>query len=298
VGAGRLVVVLGATGRQGGALTRLLLADGWHVRGLTRDPASERARTLAVAGAEMVAAEPVGATLRPTFEGAHGVFLMLPPAVAAETELEATNAISDAAAEARVRHLVYSSSGGAAKSGTGVANYEAKWQAAQHLASLEMPHSVVRPVTFMENYLRRADHIEAGNLEGPFAGAMRQQLVAVRDIAAVVAAIFARPEESAGLELDLAGDELTLDEVAAVFSHVLGRPVRYAQRADDTVGDRDPEQMRALLRWREREGHSADVPALRERCAGWGVELATLERWIGEAWPGLGGRARGGATGA
>ena len=298
MGAGRLVVVLGATGRQGGALTRLLLADGWRVRGLTRDPSSESARALTATGAEMVAAEPVGAKLGPTFEGAHGVFLMLPPAVAAERELEATNAISDAAADAGVRHLVYSSSGGAARSGTGVANYEAKWQAAQHLASLEMPHSVVRPVTFMENYLRRVDRIEAGNLDGPFAGALRQQLVAVRDIAAVVAAIFARPEESAGLELDLAGDELTLDEVAAVFSRVLGRPVRYAQRADDTVGDRDPEQMRALLRWREREGHSADVPALRERCLGWGVELTTLERWIGEVWPGLAGRAREGAAGA
>ena len=292
------MVVLGATGRQGGALTRLLLANGWRVRGLTRDPASERARALTAAGAEMVAAEPVGATLGSTFEGAHGVFLMLPPAVAAESELDATNAISDAAAEAGVRHLVYSSSGGAAKNGTGVANYEAKWRAAQHLASIEMPHTVVRPVTFMENYLRRVDRIEAGALDGPFTGTMRQQLVAVRDIAAVVAAIFARPEESAGLELDLAGDELTLDEVAAVFARALGRPVRYAQRADDTVGDRDPEQMRALLRWREREGHSADVPALRERCARWGVELTPLMRWIGEAWPGIADRAREGKAGA
>ncbi|HZB48287.1 MAG TPA: NmrA family NAD(P)-binding protein, partial [Mycobacteriales bacterium] len=40
----RIVVVTGATGRQGGAVTRHLLADGWRVRALTRRPERRRAR--------------------------------------------------------------------------------------------------------------------------------------------------------------------------------------------------------------------------------------------------------------
>jgi uncharacterized protein YbjT (DUF2867 family) len=286
VGAGRLVVVLGATGRQGGALTRALLAEDWRVRGTTRGPASEHARALAVTGAEVAAVDPLDPSLDKAFSGAHGVFSMQPAGVEAERELALTNAVADAAARAGVRHFVYSSSAGAVRSGTGVANYEVKWLAAQHLATLGMPYTVVRPVTFMENYLLRRDRIEAGELGGPFAGTMRQQLIAIPDIAAVVAAVFARPEETAGEELDLAGDELTLEGVAAVFARALDRPVRYARQVEDTVGHRDPEQMRALLRWREEEGHNVNILALRERCAGWSVELKTLEQWIGERWIG------------
>ncbi len=292
VGGGRLVVVLGATGRQGGALARALLAEGWRVRGITRDAASERARALVASGVEVTTADPLQAALT----GAHGVFSMQPAGVEAEHELALTNAVAEAAARAGVRHFVYSSSAGAARSGTGVANYEVKWLAARHLAGLGMPYTVVRPVTFMENYLLRRARIEAGELDGPFAGTMRQQLIAVPDIAAVVAAVLAHPEETAGAELDLAGDELTLEGVAAVFARALERPVRYARQVEDTVGHRDPEQMRALLRWREEEGHNVDVAALRERCAGWGVELMTLERWIGVSWPGIAAPAREGVA--
>lgn len=288
--------MLGATGRQGYALAHTLLAQGWCVRGLTRDPASERAHALTDAGVEVVATQAVRASLAMTLRGAHGVFIMQPSGIAPERELAATRAVADAAASTSIRHLVYSSSAGAARSGTGVANYEVKWRAAQHLATLGLPHTVVRPVTFMENYLLRREPIETGVLEGPFAPGMRQQLVAVGDIAAVIAAIFARPEETTGTELDLAGDELTLADIADVFSRALGRQVRYAQRTEDTVGDRDPKQMGALLRWREREGHNVDVTALRERCASWGVELTTLERWIQMSWPGTIGAARDGAA--
>jgi len=55
--AGLTVAVVGATGRQGGAVTRHLRADGWHVRALTRRPESKAAQELALLGAEVIHAE-------------------------------------------------------------------------------------------------------------------------------------------------------------------------------------------------------------------------------------------------
>src|ERR671937_183229 len=71
----RLIVVTGVTGLQGGAVTRHLLKEGWRVRGLTRNPESKKAETLAAAGVEVVQGG-VGhpASRRPAFEGAYGVY--------------------------------------------------------------------------------------------------------------------------------------------------------------------------------------------------------------------------------
>jgi uncharacterized protein YbjT (DUF2867 family) len=48
------VLVTGATGRQGGAAVRHLLAVGWQVRALTRDPHKARSRSLSALGATPV----------------------------------------------------------------------------------------------------------------------------------------------------------------------------------------------------------------------------------------------------
>jgi uncharacterized protein YbjT (DUF2867 family) len=51
------ILVTGATGFVGGLLARRLLADGFEVRGLTRDPDSEYARALAEEGCELAVAD-------------------------------------------------------------------------------------------------------------------------------------------------------------------------------------------------------------------------------------------------
>jgi nucleoside-diphosphate-sugar epimerase len=53
----RIIAVVGATGLQGGAVTRRLLTDHWPVRALTRNPDGKKARALAELGAEVVKAD-------------------------------------------------------------------------------------------------------------------------------------------------------------------------------------------------------------------------------------------------
>ena len=84
-----VVAVVGATGRQGGAVTRHLIAGGWRVRGLTRRPDSKRAQGLAESGAEVVRADMADvATLRDAFRDAYGVFSVQNPMTGGGVETE------------------------------------------------------------------------------------------------------------------------------------------------------------------------------------------------------------------
>ncbi|KFA71554.1 hypothetical protein S40288_06827 [Stachybotrys chartarum IBT 40288] len=72
----KLIVVLGATGNQGGSIVDVFLEDpGWRVRGITRNPSGGKARALVARGAEVVHADLDNpATLAPAFEGATVIF--------------------------------------------------------------------------------------------------------------------------------------------------------------------------------------------------------------------------------
>jgi uncharacterized protein YbjT (DUF2867 family) len=78
-----IIAVAGATGRQGGAVVRHLLADGWRVRALTRMPDTDRGRRLKEFGAEVVGCDmaDVGSLVR-VFGGARGVYSVQNPMIA------------------------------------------------------------------------------------------------------------------------------------------------------------------------------------------------------------------------
>src|SRR5690606_35954865 len=112
----RVVLVTGATGRQGGAVARQLLRrGGFRVRALTRDPARPAARALADAGAEVVRGDmDRPETLRPALDGAYGVFSVQNFwETGYEREIQQGIALADAAHAAGVQHFVYSSVGSA-----------------------------------------------------------------------------------------------------------------------------------------------------------------------------------------
>ena len=103
------IVVTGATGRQGGAVARHLLAEGWRVRGVTRSPDSNNARGLAALGVEVVRADMADPdAMRDACAGTHGVFSVQNPMISGEEgELAQGRNVVDAATDAGVSHLVY-----------------------------------------------------------------------------------------------------------------------------------------------------------------------------------------------
>ena len=146
----RIVVVTGATGRQGGAVARHLLSDGWRVRALTRKPEGKRARGLAALGAEVRQADMAQPdTLRPAFRDAYGAFSVQNFMIAGrEGEIMQGKNVADVAKNAGVQHVVYGSS--SIGKPTGIGSWDSKLTVQAHMEALGLPLTVLRPMAFME----------------------------------------------------------------------------------------------------------------------------------------------------
>lgn len=275
----KVIAVTGATGQQGGTVARKLLADGWSVRALTRDPGKPAAQELASLGAEVVRGDMENrAGLDAAFKGAYGVFSVQNfwlPNVGFEGEIRQGKNVADAANAAGVQHLVYSSVG-AAQRGMGQKHFESKWIIEQHIHSLGIPYTILRPAAFFENF----NWERAFLLNGIFnALGLRpekgRQMIAVEDVGVFVALAFANPEEYLGKTIELAGDELTESQIADTFARVIGRAVQLT-RPTGGNGRRTDEEMEAMFNFFNGKAYDADLPALRKLHPG----LLTLEQYL------------------
>jgi hypothetical protein len=101
----KLIVVIGATGHQGGAVVRALQASGqFKVRALTRNPGQHRELADEVVEADLDRPE----TLKAAFEGAYGVFLVTNFGEKGTDEIKQATAAVRAAQDASVKHFVWS----------------------------------------------------------------------------------------------------------------------------------------------------------------------------------------------
>jgi uncharacterized protein YbjT (DUF2867 family) len=263
--ANQAMLVTGATGLQGGATARRLLAGGWPVRALVRHPHSPGATELARAGVELVVGDMDDRdSLDAAVRGAHGVFSVQPAFVApdfAENELQRGLNVADAAYAAGVAHLVYASVGSADRA-SGIPHWDIKWEIEQHIRALDIPATVLRPVMFMEYHADptygvygQAAHIRTIPPD------QRVQLIAVSDIGVFAALAFADPRRFVGQAIELAGDELSLDQLLAAIARATGREVAaIAGRTppDPATAEREFAAMTSsFCGWR------ADIPTLR-----------------------------------
>jgi uncharacterized protein YbjT (DUF2867 family) len=279
----KTVLVTGATGRQGGAVVRHMLAKRWKLRALTRKTSSHAAQALARQGVEVVQGDLEDpSSVASATAGVYGVYSVQDFwAVGAKREVQQGKNVADAAKKAGVKHFVYSSVGGAERN-TGITHWESKWEIEKHIRSLGLPATVLRPVTFMEGYY--IDQVEIGILKGKLADAVRSdkpyQTIATDDIGAFVALAFERPTEFIGKELEIAGSELTYLEAAKVFSHVLGKPVKFRKLPLPLVRLILGKEFYVMFRWFNEAGYKADIPGLRRAYPE--IHLHSLEEWLRE----------------
>jgi len=279
----KVVLVTGATGRQGGAVVRHMLPKGWKLRALTRRPEAHEAQSLARQGVQVVQGDLEDpASIARAAEGVYGIYSVQDFwSVGTKREVQQGKNLADGAKKAGVQHFVYSSVGGAERN-TGIPHWESKWEIEKHIRQLNLPATILRPAAFMEMY--NVLQVEVGLLKGklmdPLRGDKPYQTIATDDIGAFVALAFERPTEFIGKQLEIAGSELTNLEAAKVFSRVMGRPVKFSKLPMPIVRLFMSQEVYKMFTWFNEAGFQADIAGLR-RCYP-EVHLHTLEEWLRE----------------
>jgi uncharacterized protein YbjT (DUF2867 family) len=119
-----------------------------------------------------------------------------------------------------------------------------------------------------------------GKLADPIRGDKPYQTIAADDIGAFAALAFERPKEFIGLELEIAGSELTNVQAAEVFSRVLNRRVKFQKLPMPIVKLILGKEFYEMFHWFNAKGYQANIPELRRKYPE--VHLHTLEGWLRE----------------
>ncbi len=272
----RTILITGVTGNQGGAVARALQGSGFHLRGLTRMPDSERAAALSRHGVDVVKGDlDDEATLRRALAGAWGVFGVQNTLEAGvEPEEAQGKRLAMLAREAGVEHYVYTSVGSAHKR-TGIPHFDNKWRIEETVRGLGFPsHVILRPVFFMENLLAPYS-LQGSTLAWALGPATKLQMIAVDDIGWFGARAFTEAAALNRRAIDLAGDVRTMPETAEILTEALGRPIAFAQTPIEQVRQYSKDTA-LMLQWFERVGYSADIAGLERE---FGRALTKLPDW-------------------
>ncbi len=246
----RIIAVMGATGAQGGGVVRAILRDkagGFAARAITRNPASEKAKALAAAGAEVVAADASDSkSLERAFAGAHGAFCVtfFWEHFSPERELADATAMAQAAKQTGLRHVIWSTLEDTRKfvplsdnrmptlmGKYKVPHFDAKGEADDVFRKLGVPTTFLLTSFYWENFIFFGSGPKRGP-DGKLALTFpmddkKLPAIAVEDIGKVAYAIFKRGQEFIGKTVAIAGEHLTGSELAAALTKALGEEVRY-----------------------------------------------------------------------
>jgi uncharacterized protein YbjT (DUF2867 family) len=184
-------------------------------------------------------------------------------------------ALADAAAAAGVPRVVFNSVGGAERH-SHVPHFDSKRLVEQHLASLDLQVTEIRPVFFMDNFHSFAPTNEGGThvVRLPFPDDIPLQMIAVRDVGAIAASALLDPS-AVPEEIEIAGDVLTGSGIADAFAQRTGLPTRYEASPLAVMDGQD--DMQAMFRWfAETPAYQADLAAVRHIAP----DAWTLPAWL------------------
>ncbi|WP_291043040.1 NmrA/HSCARG family protein [Herbiconiux sp.] len=234
-----MIVVAGATSKQGRSVTTSLLESGrFRVRALTRAADSAQARSLARMGAE-IAEVPLAPghqrRLVEAFGSAQGAFLMTPPIAPPSTEEFSLGCqLADAAVEAGVDHVVLSTLENVDERSAGARyapHFTDKARVADHIRGLPIEHTFVMLSFFYTNALEYyALRIDGRRLLLPFYLPEDVRAPFVDPLTATgpaVLEVFSHPDAHRGASLPIVGDVISPAEMVETFSRVTGLPAEY-----------------------------------------------------------------------
>lgn len=290
-----MILVVGGTGTLGRLVVRLLLASGERVRILTRRPFG--AAALREAGAEILAGDlldPDAVTL--ACAGAHTLVCVAHSMLGRgrhasdRVDGDAHRALIDAATEAGVRHVVYTSVHDYGPATHQVPFFRTKFQLERHLKGKGVSYTILRPTAFIETHahmligapiLAGRRVVMIGNGENP------RNFVAARDVA-TFAVLAIHDPALAGGTLDIGGpDNRSHMDVVRTYEQASGRrarvthiPLAVARIARPTIQPIHPGvgQLLQAIVLAETTDQRFDAAPLARRFPQ--VPLTSLDEWI------------------
>jgi len=283
------ILIVGATGMQGGGVARHLLNQGtYKLRCMTRRPESEPAKLLQQQGAEVIRADlDDAASIRRVVHGCNGIFGVTNFWEAYFREYDQGVNLIDAAAEGGVEHLVLSTLPSAKSISHGaieLPHFETKARMEEYAQLRNVPFTFVHVAFYYENFviyfppLRQPD----GNYTFGFPlGSAQLGGVAAEDVGGVVAEIFVRKSEFLNKTIEIIGDEMPAQEYAEIMTRVLRRRITYGHIPRQTYaslgfpGARELADMFEFLRvyTPSRRAHIA-------RCRQLFAGMQTFQNWL------------------
>jgi len=250
------IAVFGATGAQGGGLARAILDDaegGFSVRAITRNVDSDKARELAAAGAEVVAADlDDAASVERAMQGAYGAYCLTNfwEHFSPDKELAQARTLAQAAKAAGLQHVIWSTLEDTrrkvplddARMPTLMGHYkvphfDAKGEAEAFFRDAGVPTTFLLTSFYWDNLIHFGMEPKAGpdgvlQFVLPMDDA-KLPGIAAEDIGRSAYGIFKAGPAMIGRTVGIAGEHLSGAEMASALATALGREVRHAAVTPD-----------------------------------------------------------------
>jgi uncharacterized protein YbjT (DUF2867 family) len=205
------------------------LQQGFTVKVLTRNINSAKAQNLKTLDIELVKGDLNNAdSYRAHLKDLYGVFSVQTFENGIEEEINQGIKLAAIAKEFGVKHFLYSSVVGADLN-TNVPHIESKFKIEKYIKQIGLPFTIIRPTSLYENFL--IPQIRKGILKGKLVQPINrdtiQQYVASEDIGKAASKIFQNSDLYLSKTIPLATEQLSTQEVADIFSHVLNKKIEY-----------------------------------------------------------------------
>lgn len=301
----KIIAVVGATGSQGGGLCRAILDDpagGFACRAVTRDPGKDAAKALAARGAEVVTADLDDVTsLTRAFTGAHGAYCVTNfwEHFSAEKEKTQARNLAEAAKAAGVKHVIWSTLEDTRKlmrpddtrmpmlqERYRVPHFDGKAEADAYFHGLPVTYLVT---SFYWDNIHKFGMAPKKGEDGQYAwafpmGDRKLPGMAAEDIGKAAYGIAKAGQPYFGKTVGIAGENLTISEMGATLSKVLGiGPITYnavdpdAYRSFGFPGADELGNMFQVFRDFEKEVLGARSVAVTKTL---NPALQTFEQWV------------------
>ena len=300
-----IVAVTMATGRQGSSLIKHLAKNGkFSIRAITRNPLASKALELAkLANVKVYKGDLLDKnSLTKCFEGVYAVFGNTTPtlgwkiirgSMVTSYEMEQGKNLIEAVKESSLnndlKHFIFSSvckPKDPLKNNPAPAHFSSKWSIEDYISlnGLDSITTVIRPVSYFENFNSDLPGVQIS--KNIFPGVVNPnslwQTIAVDDIGLWSLAVLLNPQRFLGQSINIAGEELTGNQMAALLQKIVGlsdQKVRYAMVPRFIINFIEHD-IGMMASWIERTGYGADIPKLKILASELGIEMTSLSNWL------------------